>query len=173
MTPANVTATRLQQLADDCEDRARRSTSGKAKNLYFTAATECRLAMTALESTRCRTLVAMTAQAALARWYDGEDVYESARDSLGAFSGLGGHNAPSAVLLPSGGLPEASADPLRDQKPDHLLNARQLGARYGVPERGARKTIERGLRRDLAGFYRDGRLMFAAPDAFERLRQRQ
>jgi hypothetical protein len=144
---------RLRQLADDCEERARRSRSGNARNLYQLAASECRSALIMHPGRLPETLAAMTAQSMLARWYDGEDVPEF---------GI-------APLQPDRALAHQSA-PTAPTRPPHALTARQLAATAGMTERGALKRIVHAFHRGMAGFYRDGRRWFAEREAFDQFR---
>jgi hypothetical protein len=147
---------RARELADDCEERARRSmVNGEARALYHLVAREARRLSVAphLGEGDCReALAALTALARVARWYDGEGF----ADPLPAYQ-----PAP-ALPLPEPPRPIAG----------ELLNAAQLAAMFGMGERGARKAIERGYSRGLAGFHRHGALWFAEREAFAKFRAR-
>lgn len=52
---------------------------------------------------------------------------------------------------------------------ERLLNPRQLADVFGMTDRGARKAIERGVRRGLEGFRRDGKRWLAEREAFAQL----
>jgi hypothetical protein len=139
---------RLRRLADDCEELARRPINADAKSYYWRAANDARQAMTARhvnDAGLCAVLAMVEAQAQFARWCAGE-----ADDAA---------QPCEAVALP--------ATPPRH---GNALNARQLAALFGLSERGARKAIERGASKGLAGFHRDGRNLFAERDAFAEFR---
>lgn len=149
------TALRLTQLADDCAERARRSTNGDSRNLYWLAARDARQSATARhmgEHGRRAALAHMMALAAVARGYEGETEYIEAVPWM----------AKPEPPQPEQVAPAAITD--------RMMNARQLAPLFGMSERGARKAIERGERRGLAGFYRDGALWLAEREAFARSR---
>ena len=114
--------------------------------------------MTSHDDGRLRaTFAAMTAQAQLARWYNGEGVYDAIAEPAAA--PLDGRSA-------QGRLPPPATVP----RPRDALKARQLAALSGMSERGALKRIVHGFHRGAPGFYRDGRRWFAERQAFEQFR---
>lgn len=152
----DASADRLRQLADDCEERARR-TNGEARNLFHLAAREARNRAGARhlgEIERREALEAIKGFALFVRWLDGEAVPEISPMRL-------------PELVQPAPVPQPALPPLVGT----LLNARQLGEVFGLSECGARKAIKRGLRRNLAGFHRDGALFFAEREAFAKMRQ--
>jgi hypothetical protein len=153
MLALNEARARLRQLADDCEERARRSRSGDARSLYQLAARECRFALSTNARRFPETLAAMSAQAMLARWYDGEDV-----DEFGT--------APPPPALAS----DEQSSPAGPRRPLHALKPRQLATLAGMSERGALKRIVHAFHQGLPGFYCCGRRWFADQDAFEQFR---
>lgn len=143
---------RLRQLANDCEERARLTINDNAHDLYRLAARDARQGAAAAHlgsDQRGAVLAAMSDLARLARWYDGAPESDQASDRSDD--------------------PEQCAPLIADE----LLNARQLCATYGMSENGARKAIERGLRRGLVGFYRDGALWLAERGAFASILRRK
>lgn len=150
-----MTRERLQRLADDCEERARLSTNSDARSLYWLAARECRLTMIARDGRQRATFAAMTAQAQLARWYDGEDIY-------------GAEPASAPLECFSASVRASDAQPT--SRPPQGLRARQLAEMSGMSERGALKRIVHGFHKGLPGFYRDGCHWFAEREAFARFR---
>ena len=154
--PLDETADRLRQLADDCEERARR-TNGEARNLFHLAAREARNRAGARhlgDIERREALEAIKGFALFVRWLDGEAVPE-----------IGPLRLPE--LVQPAPVPQSALPPIVGT----LRNARQLGEAFGMSERGARKAIERGLRRNLAGFYRHGAKLLAEPEAFAQVRR--
>lgn len=146
----------LRCLANDCRERVRRADSETARLLFHDAARQCeQMAGDRFASIRAlqETLEAMRAQAVLARWHNGEAI---------AFAS----QAP-ATPPPSPAPPSAPARP-----PEGAFNARQLSARFGVPERTARRTIERLVIDRRPGFYGipngERTRWFADPDAYAR-----
>ena len=146
----------LRRLANDCRERVRRADSETARLLFHDAARQCeQMAGDRFASIRAlqETLEAMRAQAVLARWHNGEAI---------AFA----TQAP-ATSQPSPAAPSAPEGP-----PKGASNARQLSARFGVPERTARRTIERLARQGRPGFYGiangERTRWLADPDAFAR-----
>lgn len=169
---AAVTRLRLQRLADDCEERARRAGSPEARSLYNRTAADARRAamLRGMGEDGLRTaLEAAVSAARFAAYLDG-DVFdtmpEPARDSPE-------RNGDQQRLRCPATKQSRALESLRgpDARPSgDLLNARQLAARFGMCQRTALRTIERGNRRGLPGFYRDRSLWFAEPDAFKRFR---
>lgn len=148
-------ADRLMQLADDCEERARRATD-RARSHFHVAASEARSAARARhlgDLGRRDALEAITAFVLFIRWLDGECVPEVA----------------ARPMLPL--APQPVPNPAPQTITASLRNARQLSEAFGLSERGARKRIERGLSRNLAGFYRHGALLLAEPEAFASLQR--
>lgn len=162
--------TRLRQLADDCEERARRAHTGEARSLYHRAASDARRATRDRclgDDGRRAALIAAAAQADWAGWYEGESFLDPQNSDF-----------VSAMLDNPSTMPAKPLD-IRDLPTDNLsvlppdaLNARQLADRLGMGERTARRAIERHWRKGWPGFYRDGRRWYAEPDAFDRAQRR-
>ena len=170
---------RLRQLANDCEERARGTRDSHARNLYHRAATDARHAHATRHLSDGELQVywqAMNAQAMLAQWYDGSE-FDASPDKL------------SAGFMPTISVSYASAIPLANidltepvivtqnaavlSCPPDAMNPRQLGELCGIPERTARRAIERGWRNRWHGFFREGgarAYWFAELDAFTRSR---
>lgn len=140
---------RLRCLADDSDERARTARDSVAMLDYHRVATDARrwaADRMASDDDLSSALDALTMRYALARWHDGD---KSALDTGEVFQ-------PVTVPAPSTCPPSPSA----------LLNPRQLGELFGMSENGAREAVKRGVRRNLAGFIRDGALWLADPHAF-------
>lgn len=170
--PVGMIRQRLRQLADDCEERARRSRNADARSLYHRAAKDARQAYATSHLSEGELhdyLQAMNAQALLARWYDGSE-WDSSPDKLSA-----GFAPFQSVMVCTKSAPAnidltgAPGTPI-DACPPDAMNARQIGQLCGIPERTARRAIERGWGNRWPGFYRKGRYGFAELDAFNRLR---
>ncbi|MEZ5688742.1 MAG: hypothetical protein R3E21_08185 [Caenibius sp.] len=155
---------RLRQLADDCQERARLANDADARSQYHCVAKDARLfaRMPHMgEEGLKRALVSVGASMAVAAWLDGDTLPDAHTSPLESIRPLNGHRPPPA---PQTTLSESPAPPA------DALNARQLASLLSMPERSARRAIERGVRKGLPGFYRDGRRWYARRDAFERLR---
>ena len=158
----------LLALADDCQERARRSRNGDARSLYWGAVNRMRQACAARYSSEQSLrgeLLAMEAQAQLARWYDGGiDEYDPAREAVTA------HSCAKEDLKAAQATSSRQGALTRAGDRSRPLNARQLASKAGMSERGALKRIVHGFHRRLPGFYREGRRWFADHDAFEQFR---
>ena len=176
-SPVGMILLRLRQLADNCEERARRSHNADARNLYHLAARDARIAASGRgmgEDVLRATLIHIEELAAVARRYDGEEITSPDLLSAGfvpkqpVFVPLQfGECAAANIYLT--GAPET----LSHARPPDALNARQLGQLRDIPERTARRAIERGCRHQWPGFYREGgarAYWFADLDAFDRSR---
>lgn len=152
---------RLRQLADNYEERARRSHNADARNLYHLAARDARIAASGRrmgEDALRATLSDIEILAAVARRYDGERV--------------DGYDLPPVEFATRAAVGPSRSGIVSARPPD-ALNARQLGQLRGIPERTARRVIERGCRHQWPGFYREGgarAYWFADLDAFDRSR---
>ena len=152
---------RLRQLADNYEERARRSHNADARSLYHLAARDARIAASGRgmgDDVLRATLIHIEELAAVARRYDGERV--------------DGYDLPPVEFATRAAVaPSRSA--IVSARPPDALNARQLGQLRGIPERTARRAIERGCRYQWPGFYREGgarAYWFADLDAFDQSR---
>lgn len=138
---------RLCQMADDCEERARLSDSADARSLFHRAATDARL----IARTPCiaedglrLALERTTSEARFAAWLSGDALPETPTSPAQCTPTFEGHRPqPDAVSRPS----DSPAPP------EGAMIARQLAETFGVPERTARRAIERGVRKGLPGFY--------------------
>ena len=146
----------LRTLADDCEARARRSTSGDARTLYHRAALDARRHTEARYIGEGGLRLALDAAASLMRfaaYMDGETI-----------------DVPPPRAAPEEPAGEG-AKALQDApSPRQGLNARQLARLAGMSERGALKRIVHAFDQRLPGFYRNGRRWFAERDAFDQFR---
>lgn len=162
-----MTASRLKQLADDCEERARLSRNADARGLYHLAATQARMREAGRhwsDLDRRDATDALSALVKAARWLDGECITDILSE--------GKSHSMADLRSYSGSLPSLSNFPLTQSPspappvPSSAFNARQLAERFSVPERTARYRIEQAVRRGRAGFYRDGCRWYAEPLAF-------
>lgn len=149
MLPRSELQRRLRSLADDCDERARLARDSVAMLDFHRAASDARrwaADRTASDDDLSSALDAMTYRHRLARWHDG--------DRAALDTGEAGQPVTVQAALP------------RSPSPSALLNPRQLGEQFGMSENGAREAVKRGVRRNLAGFTRDGALWLADPQAF-------
>lgn len=63
-------------------------------------------------------------------------------------------------------LERSPADRISEVPPE-ALNPRQLGELYGLNERTVRRSIERGYRRGLPGYFHQGCHWYAEPELFQ------
>jgi hypothetical protein len=145
----------LRRLADDCEERARRTDSAEARSSYHGAARAARMAIRmGYAGDMAKSLRVASAMAALARCHEGEEIERVAMAAPPL-------PTPSPFSLP----------PVDETLPSAALNARQLALMHGMPERTARRTIERGMRKGRPGFYRRGCHWYAEEQAFHAMRR--
>lgn len=140
----------VRRLADECEERARWSPVGSlARSLLNLGSAQAR-------------------QAAANRHYSEEDL-QAVHRFASAMLAIQGENSGYIALQARQGAQVAAPVSVPTQR-HNALNARQLSSLFGMSERGARGAIERGVRRGLEGFFRDGALWLAERDAFGRMR---
>lgn len=146
---------RLQNIADDCEERARLAT-GDARALFHRTARDARLSARSHlgEDGMRKAIDAALSNAAFAACMAG-DVYESAPEPA---------RAPPECFTPLE-RPDSPPKPLGD-----LLNARKLADLCGKSQRTALRDIMRGVFEGKPGFHLKGCHWFAERDAFEQLR---
>ena len=142
----------LHRLAEQCEQRARACDGDEARGRFNRAAADARRDATAryISPDGLRLAYdAADAQARFAAWCDGDRPAPDVAPSIAPAP-------PPAIQVPA-------------RSPD-ARRPRQLGALFGMSERGALKRITHAFHRGVPGFYRDGRRWFAEPAAFEQFR---
>jgi hypothetical protein len=160
----------LRSLANDCRERCRIADSEMARLLLNDAARQCEIlardrfaSISALQ----RKLVTMQVQAHVARCHEGEEI-EFPLQAPASLSGREGGDHLHHRPQPSPAAPSAPARP-----PDSAVNASKLSERFGVPERTARRTIERLVCQGRPGFYGiangERTRWLADPEAFARV----
>lgn len=165
---------RLRQFADDCEERARGTRHGHARNLYHHSATTARLAANrrgAGDDCLGRTLQAMKAQAMLAQWYDGSEPDATPDILSGGFAPALSVSAGDRIRLANIDLTNPPEKHLAACPPD-ALDVAELAHLFAMSKRGAREAIRRNAEAGRSGFYRDGWRWFADREAFARARRR-
>lgn len=153
----------LRNLANDCEERARRSSCRPdARGMYHRTARDARDAAGMRHLDHSELQAALDAALAFTRFaacLNGDALPEAPEHALAREGArLVTRDAQTVIAAPS--------------VPDSAVNARQLSARFGVPERTARRTIARLACQGVPGFYSiangERTRWLADPDAFAR-----